>query len=133
MGARLVYAKVIDRKLFFVKGGKLHPGLDNEVLLNEEPGVAGAFLVMRGWSDDHGSVTEQWRIEGPGGLHIYESIPRELHLATEAHTERLEDEVADLKVDVASDDYHLVLSLDEEEVARIRFVVRVEGNAPAFS
>lgn len=132
MGARLTYAKVIDRKLFLVKGGKLHPGLENEVLLNEEPGVAGAFLVMRGWGDDHGSVTEQWRIEGPGGLRIYDSIPREIHLATKDHVERLEDEVVDLKLDVAADDYHVVFFLDEEEVARLRFTVRVEER-PAFS
>jgi hypothetical protein len=132
MGARLVYAKVIDRKLFFVKGGRLHPGLENEVLLNEEPGVAGVFLVMRGWSDDHGTVTEQWRIEGPGGLRMYDSIPREIHLPTEAHIERLEDEVADLKVDVASDDYHVVFTLDEREVSRIQFTVRVE-DSPVFT
>ncbi len=132
MGANLRYAKVIDRKVFYAKGGRLHPGLENEVLLNEEPGVAGAFLVMRGWSDDHGSVTEQWRIEGPGGLRIYESIPRELHLPTEQHVERLEDEIADLTVDAASDNYHVVFTLDEEEVARLRFTVRVEDQ-PAFS
>ena len=132
MGARLVYAKVIDRKLFYVRGGKLNPGLENEVLVNEEPGVAGAFLVLRGWSDDHGAMTEQWRIEGPGGLRIYESIPRELHLPTEQHIERLEDEVVDLKIDVASDDYHVVFFLDDEEVARTRFTVRVE-DAPNFS
>jgi hypothetical protein len=132
MGARLRYAKVIDRKMFFVRGGKLHPGLENEVLLDEEPGIAGAFLVMRGWSDNHGSVTEQWRIEGPGGMRIYNGLPRELHFPTEQHIERLEDEVTDLKIDIASDDYNVVLLLDEEEVARVRFSVRVEER-PTFS
>ena len=96
MGARLQYAKVTDRELFLVRGGKVHPGLENEVLIHEEPGTAGAFLVLRGWTDDHGSFTEQWRIVGPGGGLVYESLPRELHLATRTHVERLEDEVSDL-------------------------------------
>lgn len=127
MGARLRYAKVIDRELFFVKGARLHPGLHNEVLLNEEPGVAAAFLVLRAYADDKGSVTERWAIEGPGGQHIYQSYEREIHLPTKAHEERLEDEVADLKVDAASDDYNVVFFLDERQVARVGFEVRLSA------
>jgi hypothetical protein len=125
MGARLVYAKVIDREVFMIRGGKIHPGLENEVVVQSEPGIAGAFLVLRAWSDDHGSFTEQWRIEGPAGLKIYESLPREVHLATETHTERLEDELADMEFEFASDDYHAVFLLDDLEVARVRFPVTV--------
>jgi di/tripeptidase len=125
MGARLVYAKVIDREVFMIRGGKIHPGLENEVIVQEEPGTAGAFLVLRAWGDDHGTFTEQWRIEAPGGLKIYESLPRELHLATEAHTERLEDELADIEFDFTADDYHAIFLLDEMEVARVRFPVRL--------
>ena len=127
MGARLRYAKVIDRELFFVKGGRVHPGLHNEVLLNEEPGVAAAFLVLRGYANDKGSVTERWVIEGPGGLRMYQSSEREIHLPTKAHEERLEDEVADLKIDVASDDYNVVFYLDERQVARVAFEVKLNS------
>ncbi len=122
MGARLVYAKVIDRQLFYTKGGKVSPGLENQVVLDEESGTAGAFLVLRAWSEDHGSCTEQWRIEAPGGRVVYESVPRELHLATEGHVERLEDEVADLGLDYEGE-YEVVFRLDEREVARVTFPV----------
>ena len=123
MGARLHYAKVIDRQLFYERGARVHPALENEVLVAEEPGQAMAFLVIRGWGDDHGTFTEQWKIETPGGSVIYESAPRELHLATTTHVERLEDEVADLKFEYASDDYRVVFRLDEREVARVTFPV----------
>jgi hypothetical protein len=126
MGARLQYAKVTDRSLFLDRGGKVHPGLENEVLLHDEPGRAGAFLVLRGWTDDHGTFTEQWRIEGPGGGLVYESLPREQHLATKTHVEKLEDEVADLDFQYSSDNYHCVFLLDDQEVARTRFIVRPE-------
>ncbi|MCA1683470.1 MAG: hypothetical protein LC685_05755 [Actinobacteria bacterium] len=129
MGARLVYAKVIDRELYFVKEqGRIHPKMENHVFLNGEPGVAGAFLVLRGWSEDHGSFTEQWSLKGPGGVTLYESLPRELHLPTKSHVEHLEDELADLDLDAAADDYHVVFTLDEEEVARIRFSVLPPAN-----
>lgn len=132
MGARLIYAKVIDRELFFTKEqGRLHPGMENQVILKDEPGVAGAFLVLRGWGDDSGTFTEQWSLKGPGGLTIYESMEREVHIPTKEHTERLEDEIADLEMDVADDDYHLVFTLDEEEVARVRFSVRPPNNSSA--
>lgn len=124
MGARLVYAKVIDRERFFVKEqGKVHPSMENQVVLKDEPGVAGAFLVLRGWSEDHGTFTEQWSLKGPGGQTLYESLPRELHLPSKSHVERLEDEIADLDLDAGGNDYHVVFTLDEEEVARVRFEV----------
>ena len=124
MGARLVSAKVIDRERFFVKEqGKVHPSMENQVVLKDEPGVAGAFLVLRGWSEDHGTFTEQWSLKGPGGQTLYESLPRELHLPSKSHVERLEDEIADLDLDAGGNDYHVVFTLDEEEVARVRFEV----------
>lgn len=124
MGARLQYAKVIDRELFYTRGGRVHPGLDSEVILRDEPGKAAAFLVMRAWADDHGSFTEQWRIESPGGRTIYESAPRELHVATHNHVEKLEDEVADLELEFSADDYSVIFFLDDREVARVDFPVR---------
>ncbi len=128
MGARLAYAKVIDREAFYIKGASLHPGLHNEVTLQKEPGEAGAFLVLRGWERDRGTFTEQWRIEEPEGRIVYESLPRELHLATQTHLERLEDEVADLDFEFAADDYNVVFTLDEREVARVTFAVKVSNN-----
>lgn len=125
MGARLVYAKVIDREVFYVnERGRVHPALENRVVLDGARGVAGAFLVLRGWGDDHGSFTERWRLHGPGGETLYESIPREVHLPTTNHVEKLEDEIADLDLPVDGDAYHVVFELDEQEVARVRFEVR---------
>jgi hypothetical protein len=128
MTAKLQYAKVIDRELFHERGSKINPGLDNKVLLKDDPGVSMAFLVLRGWSDDHGTFTEQWRIEGAGGGLVYESLPRELHLATRSHVEKLEDEVIDIDFPYTSDDYACVFLLDGDEVARTRFSVTVDGN-----
>jgi len=127
VGARLQFAKVIDRKMFYDKGGRVHPGLENEVVIHEEPGTAGAFLVLRAWGDDHGSFTEQWRIQEPEGRTLYESTPREIHVATDGHVENLEDEVADLEFDFAADGYNVVFLLDEREVARATFEVKVDG------
>ena len=123
MGARLLYAKVIDREKFIIGGGKIHPGLSSQVVVNGEPGVAAAFLLLRGWTGEYGTFTEQWRIESPGGTAVYEGIPRELHIATRDHVERLEDEVADLKIDYAADDYRDVFTLDDREVARMDFPI----------
>jgi hypothetical protein len=125
MGARLHYAKVVDRELFIKDGGRVHPGLHNHVVMADAPGPAGAFLVLRAWGDDHGTFTEQWRIEGSGGGRIYESLPREIHLATEDHVEKLEDELADLEFDYPADDYSVVFLLDDREVARVTFAVTV--------
>lgn len=128
MGARLVYAKVIDRELFFVKeNGRIHPHLENQVVVNDEPGTAGAFLVLRGWGDDHGTFTEQWSLKSPGGQTIYTSLPREIHLPSRDHVERLEDELADIELDAASDGYEVVFTLDETEAARVRFPVRTNN------
>jgi hypothetical protein len=130
MGARLRFAKVIDRELFYVRNdGKLHPGLESDVLLHEEPGAAGAFLVIRGWGDDHGTFTEQWKIESPDGRTMYESVSREIHIATNEHVERIQDEIADLEFEFAADNYHVVFDLDDSEVARVRFAVKVEGRS----
>lgn len=129
MGARLQYAKVIDRERFITRGGRIHPGLHNEVLLLDEPGRAAVFLVMRAWSDDHGSFTEQWRIESPGRTVLYESAPREIHMPTKQHVEKLEDEVADLEFEFASDDYSVAFVLDDRVVARVAFPVRFEEPA----
>lgn len=130
MGARLVYAKVIDREVFYVKEhARMHPHLENRVLLKGEPGVAGAFLVLRGWGDDRGTFTEHWHLVGPGGRTIYESLPREIHIAANGHIEKLEDEIADLELDVASNDYHVIFTLDESEVARVRFPVVTTGES----
>jgi hypothetical protein len=123
MGARLQYAKVIDREKFIIGGGKIHPGLNNLVIVNGEPGVTAAFLLLRGWTGEYGTFTEQWRIESPGGTSIYEGTPRELHLATRDHVERLEDEVADLKIEYAADDYRVVFTLDDREVALVDFPI----------
>jgi len=123
MGARLQYAKVIDREAFITSGGRVHPGLENQVVLSDAPGPAAAFLVLRGWGDDHGTFTEQWKIVGTGGGLVYESLPRELHLATKEHVERLEDELADLEFEYPADDYNVVFLLDDREVARVTFPV----------
>ena len=127
MGARLQYAKVIDRQRFLTKGGRIHPGLENEVLLLDEPGKSAVFLVMRAWGDDHGTFTEQWRIESPGGSTLYQSAPREIHMATKQHVEKLEDEIADLEFQFAADDYTVVFAIDEMEVARVQFPVVFDG------
>jgi hypothetical protein len=129
MGARLQWAKVVDREHFFIKGGRVHPGLDSEVVTSAEPGTAAAFMVLRAWTDGHGTFTEQWRIESPGGTSLYESTPRELHIASNNHVERLEDEVSDLNIEYAGDDYGVVFMLDDREVARVGFPVRVTGDS----
>ncbi len=127
MGARLQFAKVIDQDLFYMRGGKVHPGLENHVVINEEPGKAAAFYVLRGWCDDRGTFTEHWRIEDPGGMVLYESIPRELHLPNKSHVERLQDEISDLDIEYAAEDYVVRFFLDEHEVALVQFPVRRNG------
>jgi hypothetical protein len=127
MGARLVYAKVVDREIYMARGGKVSPHLNSGIVLHDDPGEAGAFLVLRAWTDHHGTFTERWRIEGSGGGLVYESVPREIHLATETHTEHLEDEVADLEFQYAADDYNVVFFLDDREVARVTVPVRIQN------
>ena len=127
MGARLVYGKVVDSQLYLERGGSPSPGLPNDVVVDDEPGIAAKFHVLRAWSEDEGSVTERWTIESPGGSIIYEATPRELHFPTLQHVTELDDEVADLKIEYAADDYNVVLYLDEHEVARVTFPVRRDG------
>ena len=125
MKASLRYSKVIDRASFITRGGKVHPGLPNGVLLKDEPGPSLAFMVLRAWSDHHGTFTEQWRIEGSGGGLVYESVPRELHIATESHVEHLEDEIVDLEFQYSADDYSVVFTLDEQDIVRMTFPVKL--------
>jgi hypothetical protein len=54
---------------------------------------------------------------------VYESLPREIHLATTDHVEKLEDELSDLEFEYAADDYNVVFLLDDREVARVTFPV----------
>jgi hypothetical protein len=129
LGARLSYVKVIDSGEFLARGGRLSPGLPNLVLVRSEPGVAATLKVLRGWDHGHGTYTEQWRIEDPGGLTIYESVPREIHLPTPEHVERLEDEVSDLKIDYAADGFSLIVSLDEAARATVQFTVQTEKDS----
>ena len=130
MGARLVYAKVIDKQLYIQRGGEPSPGLENDVVVEDEPGVVGDFHVLRAWTDDEGGVTEHWTLESPGGLVIYEAAPRELHFPTRTHVEHVDDQIADLKIDYAGD-YTVVFYLDEHEVARTTFTIR-KGREPGL-
>ena len=130
MGARLVYGKVIDSQLYIQRGAEPTPGLENDVVIDDEPGVAGNFHVLRAWTDDEGGVTETWRLESPGGLVVYEAAPRELHFSTREHVEHLDDEITDLKIDYAAD-YTIVFELDEREVARLTFPIR-RGSEPGL-
>ena len=130
MGARLQYAKVLDQYFFYREGGRVHPGLPNRVVIPHNGGPAAAFLVLRAWSDDHGTFTEQWRIEGPDGSIVYRSVPREIHMPTRGHTERLRDEITDLDLDGVDGIYRAVFTLDDYEVARVDFPVRLDGDPP---
>src|SRR5688500_18969630 len=121
MGARLVYGKVIDSQLYLQRGATATPGLVNEVVVDDEPGLAANFHVLRAWTDNEGSVAERWTIESPGGAVVYEAAPRELHFPTAQHVEELDDEVIDVKIEYAAEDYNVVLYLDEHEVARVTF------------
>ena len=129
MGARLTYAKVIDRERYMIKGGRVHPSLESRVEVADGSDRAAAFLVLRAWSEDHGTFTEQWRIVTPGGRVVYESAPREIHMATNGHIEKLEDEVNDLEIEYPADDYACIFVLDDREVARVRFPIVANPSA----
>jgi len=129
VGARLQYAKVLDQYFFYREGGRVHPGLPNKVVIPHHGGPAAAFLVLRAWSDDHGTFTEQWRIEGPDGSIVYQSVPREIHMPTRSHTERLQDEVSDLDLGAVEGVYRAIFSLDDYEVARVDFPVQLSEAA----
>lgn len=128
MGARLAFAKVIDKEIFYVKEkGRVHPHLESRVVMRDDTGIAASFLVIRGWSDDHGTFTERWKLQGPGGMTVFESTPREIHVASNHHIEQLQDEISDLELDDAADDYNVVFFLDEHEVGRVEFPVVSDG------
>ncbi|MDQ3661303.1 MAG: hypothetical protein M3454_09645 [Actinomycetota bacterium] len=133
MSARLQYAKVLDQYFFYREGGRVHPGLPNKVIVPHNGGPAAAFLVLRAWSDDHGTFTEQWRIEGFDGSRVYQSVPREIHMPTRSHTERLQDEVSDLVLQAAEGVYRAVFSLDDEEVGRVEFPIQLSEEDPPGS
>lgn len=124
MGARLVYAKVIDKQLYIQRGAEPTPGLPNDVVVDDEPGIAATFHILRAWTDKEGGSTERWTIESVGGEVVYEGTPREIHFPTREHVERLDDEVAEMKVQYAADDYNVVFYLDDIEVARATFPIR---------
>lgn len=129
MGARLAYAKVVDRQLFYSRGGRVSPGLESDVVIDDVPGTTAAFLVLRAWTDDEGTFTESWHIESPQGSVLYRGSPREIHLPTRTHVEELTDEVTDLQIDYEGDDYRAAFFVDDHEVARATFPVRI-GDEP---
>ena len=120
MGARLKFAKIIDRDLFLRRGADITPGLENRVeLLGEAPTKAAGFAVRRSWYDVDGAFTESWSIQDPHGRTIYEGLDREVV----GGNEELVDEIDDLIFEYADDGYQLVLSIDGREVARVDFAV----------
>ena len=120
MGARLKFAKVVDRDLFLRTGAEVTPGLDNRVeLLSEAPAKAAGFMIRREWYDVDGAFTESWSIQDPHGRTLYQGVDREI---IGGNTE-IVDEIDDLVFDYADSGYQLVLSVDEREVARADFDV----------
>ena len=130
MGARLKYAKVVDRELFLRTGAEIKPGLENRVqLISEAPAKAGVFEVHRNWYNFDGAFTETWRIQDPHGRTVYEGLQREVL----DDNMDLVDEIADLEFEYADTGYQLVLEVDGREVARADFEVSegvVDGQAP---
>lgn len=121
MGARLRYAKVVDRQSFINSGGAIRPGLANEVELPDgDPGRAEPFYVLRAWDDVDAAFTETWRIVEPEGRTVHTSAPREV---LSSHDD-LSDEVDDAEFDFAADGYQLVFEVDGGEVARVDFPVK---------
>ena len=120
MGARLKFAKVVDRELFLRAGAEVTPGLDNRVkLLSEAPAKAGGFMVRREWADVDGAFTESWSIQDPHGRTVYQGLDREIV----GGSSQIVDEIDDLVFDYADSGYQLVLSIDGREVARADFDV----------
>ena len=124
MGARLKFAKVVDRDLFLRTGAEVTPGLDNRVeLIGEAPTKAAVFTVRREWYDVDGAFTESWSIQDPHGQTIYEGLDREV---IGGNTE-LVDEIDNLLFEYADNGYQLILGVDGREVARVDFdVVEVQ-------
>ncbi len=120
MGARLKYAKVVDRDLFMRTGGTIRPGLDNRVeLLGEAPAQAAGFGVHRSYYDVDGAFTESWRIEDPHGRTVHEGLGREVV----GGNQELVDEIDEQEFEYADSGYQLVLEIDGREVARADFDV----------
>ncbi len=120
MGARLKYAKVVDRDLFLRTGGTVTPGLDNRVeLLGEAPAKAAGFAVRRAWYDVEGAFTETWRILDPHGRTVHEGLAREVV----GGNDDLVDEIDNQLFEYADSGYQLVLEVDGREVARADFDV----------
>ena len=120
MGARLKYAKVVDRDLFLRTGAQITPGLENRVELpGEAPAKAAGFGVHREWYDVDGAFTESWSIQDPHGRTIYEGLDREVVGGNDA----LVDELDDVLFEYADSGYQLVLAVDGREVARADFDV----------
>ncbi|HVM20522.1 MAG TPA: hypothetical protein VM307_11220 [Egibacteraceae bacterium] len=120
MGARLKYAKVVDRDLFMRTGGETTPGLDNRVELPQEPPAkARAFTIRRQWYDVDGAFTESWAILDPHSRTLYQGLDREVV----GGNDELVDDVEDLLFEYDDTGYQLVLSVDGREVARVDFDV----------
>ena len=120
MGARLKFAKVVDRDLFLRTGAEVTPGLDNRVeLLSGAPAKAAGFMVRREWYDVEGAFTESWAIRDPHGRTVYQGLDREV---VGGNTE-LVDELDDVLFEYADSGYQLVLDVDGREVARVDFDV----------
>lgn len=131
MGARLKFAKVVDRNLFLRSGAEVTPGLDNRVeLQGEAPAKAGGFMVRREWYDVDGAITESWSIQDPHGRTVYQGLDRELV----GGNAEIVDEIDDLAFDYADSGYQLVLSVDGREVARVDFdVIESTDDDPALT
>ena len=124
MGARLKFAKVVDRDLFLRTGAEVTPGLDNRIELHgEAPAKAAGFMIRREWYDVDGAFTESWSIQDPHGRTVYQGLDREVI----GGNQELVDELDDVLFEYADSGYQLVLSVDEREVARADFdVVEIE-------
>lgn len=124
MGATLRYAKVVDADRYQRQGGVTRPGTESTIRLAQSgPAPALPFLVLRAWDDiDAGGVAEQWTLRSPHGRTLYESASRTV-LADQGE---IADEVDDLEIEYADDDYTLVLSIDGREVARVDVPVEVD-------
>lgn len=124
MGARLKFAKVVDRDLFLRTGAEVTPGLDNRVeLVGKAPTKAAGFMVRREWYDVDGAITESWTIRDPHGRTVYQGLDREIVGGNVEHV----DELDDVLFEYADSGYQLVLEVDGREVARVDFdVVEVE-------
>ena len=120
MGARLKFAKVVDRDLFLRTGAEVTPGLDNRVeLVGEAPAKAAGFMVRREWYDVDGAFTESWAIRDPHGRTVYQGLDREVV----GGNDELVDELDDVLFEYADSGYQLVLDVDGREVARVDFDV----------